>query len=94
MQPKVRDDNVIVMKVKGTEPINYQWFKDDDKITDGNDFKGCDGHELFVRSLEPHVNGSYHCEVKNLDKPGHCVRSVKIKFGELISSIVLTIKMQ
>ena len=65
--------------MEGTKPIKYQWFKDDEELTDGDDFKGSTGHELFVRNSDSRVKGKYHCKLE--DRHGDCVSSGNIKFG-------------
>jgi len=48
------------VEVSGTEPISYQWFKDDKKIDGATD------RIYKVESVELGMTGIYYCEAKNV----------------------------
>ena len=52
--------------VQGTKPIRYQWFKDDEELSDGDLYDGTTTPELVLKeSFSPEVKGKYKCQVVN-----------------------------
>ena len=74
------EDDVIRLEVCGTKPITYQWFKNDMKLKDGDEYKGSTAKELLVRKVSEDSRGAYYCKVK--DKLGMEKDSGEVKFGK------------
>ena len=77
----VKKDDVIWVQVEGTKPIQYQWIKDGDKLSDNENYKGSTSRELFIRTFNPQVRGMYQCQVR--DKYGNDSPSEEVLFGKL-----------
>ena len=75
------NNNVIIIKVEGTKPISYKWFKDEEQVCDGDNYKGSTTHELFVRNLNPLTKGMYVCKIH--DKCEQSICSDSITFGKV-----------
>lgn len=65
-------DNKIKLQAKGTKPLQYQWFKDDEELSDGEDYEGSTTPELKIVGTGPKGKGEYKCQVSN-------------KYGEVMS---------
>ena len=62
-----KEENVIKFQVQGTKPMKYLWFKDDQELCDGDDYKGSTTSELCImRSSQQLVQGKFKCQVTNM----------------------------
>lgn len=57
---------VFAAKVKGTAPLNYQWFKDGNPLTDGGNITGAFSNVLTVAQTSQLDAGTYSLSVTNL----------------------------
>ena len=72
-QPTLREKRILI-QAEGTQPMKYQWLKDDEELlSDGEDYKGTTTAELVIVGTGPQVKGNYKCLVKH-------------KYGEIFST--------
>ena len=69
------NENKITSQVNGTRPINFQWYRDDEEVSDGDDYEGCTTHELDIVGADPQAR-NYKCQLNN-------------KFGNVFSKGIL-----
>ena len=55
-----------IAKVSGTEPISYQWKKNDVNITDGANITGSLTDSLVINNADQADSGSYSCHISNI----------------------------
>ena len=60
------EQNIIKFQAQGAKPFKYQWFKDDKKLRDSDDYQGCTTSELHIVDFCSQVKGKYMCQVTNL----------------------------
>ena len=58
-------ENRIKLRAQGTTPLKYQWFKDDEELSDGEDYKGSASPALVIEETGPQSKGNYKCQVSN-----------------------------
>ena len=58
-------DETIKLQVKGTKPLHYQWFKDDEELKDGENYEGSTTPELVIVGTGPQSKGTYKCLISN-----------------------------
>ena len=63
-QPSIVD-GMIKLQAQGTQPIRYQWLKDDEELSDGDNYKGSTTSELAILGTGPQVEGNYKCRLIN-----------------------------
>ncbi len=54
---------LLEVRVEGSEPVNYQWKKDGQKLCEGTHFFHVDGPFLLIKSANVEVEGIYSCTV-------------------------------
>ena len=79
---------MIAVQVRGTKPIEYQWFKDDKELGDGDDYKGSTTPKLVIVGTGLQVKGKYVCQVKNKFGKTH---SQGMQYGKLYTSAIIII---
>ena len=67
---------MIKVQVQGTEPLKYQWLKDDKELRDSIYYKGPTTPELCIVGSDSQVKGEYKCQVTN-------------EFGKIFSQSIL-----
>ena len=64
-QPTLKKNRILI-QAEGTQPMKYQWLKDDEEApSDGEDYKGTTTAELVIVGTGPQVKGNYKCLVKH-----------------------------
>ena len=73
--PAFNDEQILSLTATGAKPLQYQWFKDDEEISDNEYFEGANDSKLQIQDSTKQL-GKYYCEVSNafgsksgLDKP-------------------------
>ena len=67
-------NNSIEIIAKGTTPLKYQWFLDEEKLTrDDDGYEGSTTSRLVITNSDSLSEGCYKCEVK--DKYGKSIIS-------------------
>ena len=78
-QPSIKENRILIV-VQGTKPIRYQWFKNDEELSDGHLYDGTTTPELVLKeSSSPEVKGKYMCQVT--DKYEELKVSKEIEYG-------------
>ena len=71
--PTLRENRILI-QAEGTQPIKYQWLKDDEEpLRKCEDYKGTTTAELVIVGSGPQVKGNYKCLVKH-------------KYGDVLSN--------
>ena len=90
-QPTLRENRILIL-AEGSQPIKYQWLKDDEEpLSSDDDYKGPTTQELFVVGTGPQVKGNYKCLVAN--KYGETL-SAEIHYGRFLLSYLSYIEAQ
>ena len=76
----------ITVQAKGTMSMRYQWIKDDEDLSECDDFKGSTSPELVIVGTGPQVKGNYKCRVTNKYRK---ILSNEIHYGKLICTFPL-----
>ena len=84
-QPALKE-NRISIEAEGTQPMRYQWLKDDEELSDGDDYKGSITPKLVIVGTGPQVKGNYKCRVKH--KYGK-ILSNETCYGKMLVSYIL-----
>ena len=78
-QPTVRENRILI-QAEGSKPMRYQWLKDDEELSDGNDHQGSTTPELVIVGTGPQVKGNYKCRIAH--KYGE-ITSIETDYGKL-----------
>ena len=65
MKPTLKDKKIKV-KAEGTEPLMYQWLRNDQKLSDDIDYRGSTTPELEIVGTDSQHGGSFKCQVENV----------------------------
>ncbi len=81
---------VFAVVASGTDPLEYQWFKDDAPLADGSRISGATTAVLAITEADPDDSGDYTVEVRNafgavLSQPA----ALLVDAGDVAPSIVL-----
>ena len=72
------EQSIIKVQAQGTQPLKYQWLKDDKVLKDSIHYRGSTTPELCIVGTDLQVKGGYKCQVTN--KYGKTV-SQEIQYG-------------
>ena len=61
----VRDMILLTCNVSGSEPISYQWLKDNEQLQDDGRVRGSNDSVLVVDPVEGDDFGGYRCNASN-----------------------------
>ncbi len=53
---------IIQASVKGGKAVSFQWYRNEDAITDGHCYEGCKSNTLHIKTKSC-LQGEFYCEV-------------------------------
>ena len=75
-QPTFTNDKTVELSAIGTTPLSYQWFCDEERLTDGESYEGSTTPKLVIKIAESVLQGCYKCRIE--DKHGKVASSNEI----------------
>ena len=58
----------IYLEAHSKKPLTFQWFKKNERIHNGADYKGCTTSKLIFRVSSSNCDGLFKCLVENGDR--------------------------
>ena len=59
------EEAVFTVSATGSQPLDFQWMKDEKNIFDNEKYRGTNANKLIIQSLDSKDVGCYNCMVKN-----------------------------
>ena len=75
-QPIFSNAKTVELSAIGTTPLSYQWFCDEERLTDGESYEGSTTPKLVIKIAESLLQGCYKCRIE--DKHGKVASSKEI----------------
>ena len=77
-------ENRLKVTAQGSKPLQFQWFKDEEPLSDSARYKGSNTAELVIEGIDSELKGTYTCRVTDRKEN---MKEGKIEFGTLNVSL-------
>ena len=78
-QPTFTNDKTVELSAIGTTPLSYQWFCDEERLTDGESYEGSTSPKLVIKIAESYFKVATSAGLKtNMEKLLYQMKLVRV----------------